>query len=308
MSQETLWYVMNMFHIPDIDLLEQIYNSATVCLVPNDSESATITFDTGVAPGRITTPQLFNIFINALLWMLTTTGQNQGISHGLQIGKDQDDSSQDTDYGYHFNKKGFIDNISIFAETPEGIQTLLDVVQEFTSWCGVQTNVKKTFLLVIDKDGMRRKRTLAPCLRINGKRLKTLDINDSCWYLGYWGTGNGDMSATREVVREKARVTRGLIKSHPLTPELSAELFAQKGIGVFLFSAALIEWSQSELEGLQKIWVQAYKNAWHAPWSSANFLYTFPTREGDHECPLPSGVLTQALLQHLTNACNMKMS
>jgi len=50
------------------------------------------------------------------------------------------------------------------------------------------------------------------------------------------------MSATREVVREKARVARDLIKSHSLTPELSAELFAQKGIGAFRFSAALIEW------------------------------------------------------------------
>jgi len=38
------------------------------------------------------------------------------------------------------------------------------------------------------------------------------------------------MSATREVVREKARVARDLIKGHPLTPEL-VELFAQKGIG-----------------------------------------------------------------------------
>ena len=80
-----------------------------------------------------------------------------------------------------------------------------------------------------------------------------LDINDACQYLGYWGTGNGDMSTTREVVRGKARVARDLIKSHPLTPELAAELFAQKGSGTFRFSEALIEWSQSELEGLQKI-------------------------------------------------------
>jgi len=60
---------------------------------------------------------------------------------------------------------------------------------------------------------------LAPDLRINGERLKTL---------------------------EKARVARDLIQSHPRTPELSAELFAQKGIGALRFSAALIEWSQSE--------------------------------------------------------------
>jgi len=94
-------------------------------------------------------------------------------------------------------------------------------------------------------------------------------------------------------------VARDLIKSHPLTPELSAKIFAKKMIGAFQFSAALIEWSQSELEDLQKIWVQAYKHVWHVPWSSANSQYTFPTAEGGNECPLPSGVLTQALLQHV---------
>jgi len=72
-----------------------------------------------------------------------------------------------------------------------------------------------------------------------GERLKTLDIDDACRYLGYWGTWNGDMSVTREVVRD-------LINSHSLTPEHSAELFAQKGIGAFLCSSALIEWSQSD--------------------------------------------------------------
>jgi len=60
------------------------------------------------------------------------------------------------------------------------------------------------------------------------------------------------MSATREVVCEKARVSRDQIKSYPLTPELSAELFGQKGISAFWFSAAHIKWYQSELEGLQK--------------------------------------------------------
>jgi len=98
MSQAALWHVMYIFHVPDVDSLEQICDSATVRLAPNDAESATITFDTGVAQGSMTSPQLFNIFINALLQMLTATGQNQGISHGLQIAKDQDDSSQDADH------------------------------------------------------------------------------------------------------------------------------------------------------------------------------------------------------------------
>jgi len=156
MSQAALWHVMTIFYTPDVDLLEQIYDCTTVCLAPDDAESATITFDTGVAQGSITSPQLCNIFINALLRMLTVTGQNQGISHSLQIGKDQDDSSQDANHGYQFNNIGSIDDISIFAETLEGTQTLLDVVQEFTTWCGIEINAKKTFLLVIDKDRKRR--------------------------------------------------------------------------------------------------------------------------------------------------------
>jgi len=78
--------------------------------------------------------------------MLTATGQNQGISHGLQIGKYQYDSSQEADHGYQFNNIGFIDDISIFAETPEGMQNLLDVVQEITTWCGMEINLIKNFL------------------------------------------------------------------------------------------------------------------------------------------------------------------
>jgi len=113
MSQAALWHVMNVLHVPDVDFLEQIYDSATGRLAPNDAESATSTFDTGVEQASITSAQLFNISINALLRMLTATGQNQGISRGLQIGKDQDDSSQDADHGYQFNNIGFIDDIDI---------------------------------------------------------------------------------------------------------------------------------------------------------------------------------------------------
>jgi len=100
----------------------------------------------------MTSPQLFNIFINALLRMLKVTGQNDDISHGLHIGKDQKGDNQRDENGYQFKKIGFINNISIFADTPEDMQKLLNVVQEFTAWCGMQINVKKTYLLVIDND------------------------------------------------------------------------------------------------------------------------------------------------------------
>jgi len=83
---------------------------------------------------------------------LTVTGQNEDISHGLWIGKDQKGDNQRNENDYQFNKIGFIDDISIFADIPEDMQKLLNVVQEFTAWSGMQINVKKTYLLVIDND------------------------------------------------------------------------------------------------------------------------------------------------------------
>ena len=112
------------------------------------------------------------------------------------------------------NDIGFINNLSIFADTLEGMQNLLNVVQEFRAWCGRQINVKKKCLLVIDCEKKRREQEPAPLLTIDGETLQAI----ACRYLGYLGTGNGVMRATKEVVRQKIIAARDLIKCHPLTP------------------------------------------------------------------------------------------
>jgi len=53
-----------------VNLLEKIYDSAADRLVPNDADSATITSDIVAAHGSRTPRQLFNIFINTMMWML----------------------------------------------------------------------------------------------------------------------------------------------------------------------------------------------------------------------------------------------
>jgi len=134
-----------------------------------------------------------------------------------------------------------------FVQTPEGMQNLFEVLQEFTTWCGVEIKVNFFFSLVVDKDRKRRENMLAPDLSINGERL-----------------------------------ARDLIKRNLLTLKFSAEFFAQIGIGDFQFLAALIKWSQCDLKDLEKVWIQAYTNKWHVPWSTARSLYTFSTAEGGH--------------------------
>ena len=69
-----------------------------------------------------------------------------------RIKKDQKGDNQRNENSYQFNNIGFIDDISIFADTPEGMQKLLNVVQKFTVSCEMQMNVKKTYFFVIDND------------------------------------------------------------------------------------------------------------------------------------------------------------
>jgi len=92
----------------------------------------------------------------------------------------------------------------------------------------MQINVKKPYLLVIDNDKQRREQELAPLLTINEETLQAINLDDACRYLGYWGTGNGDMRATKEVVRQKIIAACDLVRCHPLTPELATELSQAK--------------------------------------------------------------------------------
>ena len=106
------------------------------------------------------------------------------------------------------------------------------------------------------------------------------------------------MRAAKEVFRQKIIAARDLIKCHPLTPELATKLFTSKGMGVFCFSAALIEWSESELNDVKRLFVQAYKNAWHLPLPTASALFIFPKMHAGKESTLLMAVLTQELLLH----------
>jgi len=158
----------------------------------------------------------------------------------------------------------------------------------------MQINLKKMYLLVIDNDKKRREQEPAPLLAINGETLQAMNLDVACRYMGYWATGNGNMKATKLVVRQKIITARDLIKCHPLTPELATKLFTSKGIGVFRFLAALIAWSEKELNDVERLCVQAYKNAWHLPRSTASALFIFPKTHAGKEMT----VLTQELLLH----------
>ena len=160
----------------------------------------------------------------------------------------------------------------------------------------MQINFKKPYALVNDTDKTHTKQEPASLCTINGETLQAMNLDDMCRYLVYWGTGNGDMRGTKEVVRQKIPAA----KFHLLTPELATKLCTSKGMGVFRFSAALIECSDNELKDVKQLCIQAYKNAGHLPWSttSVSALFIFLKAHAGKERTLSMVALTQKWLLH----------
>ena len=102
------------------------------------------------------------------------------------------------------------------------------------------------------------------------------------------------MSETKRRVMEKTKEARNQIKHHPLDPKMAMELLKNTGIGVFRFSSTVVQLSWQKLEELKKMWIQAYKYAWHLPLSTAPEKFIF--KESHASClgyPVLITIMTQ---------------
>ena len=96
-----------------------------------------MTFDTGVHQGSVLSPTLFNVFLNPLLCLLTAIVQQRGISHGIK-GIES------------LNNLTFEDDLSTIAEVRRlgdpigGAQMLLNAIEEFSNWSGMEVKVVKS--------------------------------------------------------------------------------------------------------------------------------------------------------------------
>ena len=71
-----------------------------------------------------------------------------GVSHVLKCGvqlrrKGADQGGEREESVGQFNLIGFVDDLSLFAQTLGGAQALLEAVQEFELWSGLKVNRKK---------------------------------------------------------------------------------------------------------------------------------------------------------------------
>jgi hypothetical protein len=194
-----------------------------------------------------------------------------------------------------FNRIGFVDDLSLFAQTLGGAQALLEAIQEFELWSGLKVNRKKTCAMVVE-----RNRT-APDGRnigVHGARGDLLGTLDGVQIPGGMGNTNRRYVKHERFSRifKRTEEAQDLLRHHPLrvTPEQAIDLFTSIGVGAFRYSAALVPWTEKELERLEAVWVQAYTWAWGLPRTTASDVLTLPA---GMEYLRP--VLAQELCRHL---------
>jgi hypothetical protein len=178
MSQASLWALMKVFDIPDVDFLESLYKHTSIFLPTPEGPGAHIKLNTGVAQGSVLSPMIFLIFITAASRLLKATGQAKGISHGLpQIDP--------------FNHLAYADDFSIFAQTDAKMQHLMDTIARFQNWSGIKVNMKKTSIMAVDGEKQRRKNPIQ--VTHNGNQVRTTKEGETVRYLGFYATPNGNM-------------------------------------------------------------------------------------------------------------------
>jgi len=93
----------------------------------SSKSSAASQLDTGTVQGSALSSLLFDLFINALLRLLDSTG----IFHRVRGVPD-------------WNHQAFADDLSLYVGSTEDVNTLLDIVSEFQEWSGLKISIKKS--------------------------------------------------------------------------------------------------------------------------------------------------------------------
>jgi len=128
-GHSSLRKILEGFGIPDVSLLSSIYERSTMRILVGNERSAAIQLDTGTVQGSALSSFLFDLFINALLRLLDSTG----ILHRVRGVPE-------------WNLQAFADDLSLYVSSTEDANTLLKLVGSFQEWSGLKISIKKSLV------------------------------------------------------------------------------------------------------------------------------------------------------------------
>ena len=219
---------------------------------------------------------------------------------------------------------GFADDSPLHTDGPDAVSAmaiLIPKVAAYVEWAGMEINMTKSPVTAMD---MRTGQRIATdSITLHGVPFPVVPPNKSHKHLGLRMALNGDFSDEKDHVRKEMQERLRALAEDRVVSRKEKEMIIKTGIcTVFSYSAGFVNWTNMELEGISRMWIKAYKQAWALPCSMDSSPIILDQSDGGRGCPLATTLWTREALdvleqcislpgeistivrRHLTQQCN----
>ena len=198
---------------------------------------------------------------------------------------------------------------------------LVPKVAAYVEWAGMEINMAKSPVTAMDMQTGQRVATDSITLR--GVPFPVVPPNQSHKHLGLRMALNGDFSVEKDHVRKEMLERLTALAEDRVISRKEKEVIIKTAIcTVFSYSAGFVDWTNTELESITRMWIKAYKQAWTLPCSMDSSPIILDQSDGGRGCPLATnlwirealdvleqcislpGEISRIVLRHLTKQCN----
>ena len=247
--------ILRHFNVPNVDLLERIYRGAYYqARMVNGRFTAQIPLTRGTKQGDPLSPLIFNLTINILFRMLAQSGH--AFTANLSLGLCRTIKRS-------LNSKGFADDTTLVTHNVMSTNILLNVVQSFCAYTGMQVRHEKCEVTGFDF-GTNKPMDVSG-VRFEGKSLPSLAHKDSARYLGIHVSLSLNWATEKRYVMAKMYHAIEQLRNTCFTRAQLLMLFRVCVIPIFRYSAPLVPWTQKELHSIDRLWSKAIKYALRLP-------------------------------------------
>ena len=275
-----LWRWLREIGVPDVDMLKELYSDSYYQADTVYGTSAKIFLTRGTKQGDGLSPLLFSLIFNYLLHVLDAKRLGHKSTSGTRT-----------------PGRAFADDITLVTNSNKSMAELLNAVDEFCKWSGMRVNVSKSEISAWDFN--KNTTPDVSTVTMNGTPLEQLLASKAFRYLGFRFSLSGSWDEEIAHIFSVTSELVPIVTKHGYTTAQMSDVMHSVATARFRYSAALVPWTDKQLNKLHTIWIRLQKGAWRLPSSYPGALFKFPEEQGGMPVAHPKVFLLQALTLHV---------